>query len=862
MSDKELFGHFRDGVFFIEHISEVHQPSILTVISNDVDERAVDSECKDNLVAAGFPKGFLPFGKTGVPSIDSHIPSKNPGGAGKGKFDVCVLSGTTLLAIVEDKIPGISVDVALGEAILYCEGLLTAKASDVRIAIGYNGKEVKWRVLCGQDPATGKYLWEAFYINGIESRAFPTPEIVRLIYSHNGLNRIVEDRSHASKKALASCINNLRQKYRQLSFIQNDNHTTIDFTIAFISLKSILEKHGDLLPKSEWKWNGLPGTTPESLKLNISECVRHICHVDGRARDARDRGCIDLAKNFRDVFFQQVKGYSFDFPDLIDEFRTTEQLESLRFIYDEVGRLPALHSSRIDLFGETYELLADKKTKAAFGQYFTGRHIIRPLIRLLLEGETSHTISGGIRDGRTTNPKKFCDPACGTGGFLTEAFKHIRDLFAKQPDQVVDVNDFARQAFFGYDIFPSNITKTKINLYLAGDGFSELESLNTLTARMTHQFDYIITNPPYGAGEVLVDSSVTGSNRLEVNFLIRIVQLLKAGGKALVVLPDGIFESPSLSPLREWLVRQCLIDSIVGLPKFAFAPYTKEKTYALFITKREVPLDSIEKAARNEERIWSYIVDNDGYANSDKRFPTGRKDEEGRWLHDELSDWVDANGEDRDCALISRWRQKEQEPSEKYGDEWGKPIQGKKFGHIRLTDVLKQEFTAYETLSKSAVLRLIQAAVTPATDALEEDEYAKYGVTIGKDAKGNQAFLSEENKPLSESAARKKVIAGMKATGVIPSKAEDLFEEDGSFKPDFEHMLADQMIIWDDAGQTFINQSKQKVTKLLNLLPEKYFRDQKVERILISDLAVEVAQVEADFKALLVKLMRDDEVAA
>ena len=101
--------------------------------------------------------------------------------------------------------------------------------------------------------------------------------------------------------------------------------------------------------------------------------------------------------------------------------------------------------------------------------------------------------------------------------------------------------------------------------------------------------------------------------------------LLRSGGKALIILPDGIFESPSLASLREWLVKQCLIDKIVGLPKFAFAPYTKEKTYALFITKREVPLDSVERAARNGERIWCYIVDNDGFANSDKRFPTSRK---------------------------------------------------------------------------------------------------------------------------------------------------------------------------------------------------------------------------------------------
>jgi hypothetical protein len=98
---------------------------------------------QNNLMGVGFTKDSLSFRKTGIASIDKHLPSKNPGGSGKGKFDICIISGTTLLAIVEDKAPSISVDVALNEAITYCEGLLSANASDVRIAIGYNGKEIK-----------------------------------------------------------------------------------------------------------------------------------------------------------------------------------------------------------------------------------------------------------------------------------------------------------------------------------------------------------------------------------------------------------------------------------------------------------------------------------------------------------------------------------------------------------------------------------------------------------------------------------------------------------------------------------------------------------------------------------------------
>ena len=83
---------------------------------------------------------------------------------------------------------------------------------------------------------------------------------------------------------------------------------------------------------------------------------------------------------------------------------------------------------------------------------------------------------------------------------------------------------------------------------------------------------------------------------------------------------DGVLENPSYMLMRKELLEKCDIQAIVSLPKFAFAPYTKEKTYALFFTKRS---DEVTKTQKNT--IWLYIIDNDGLANSDKRFPTKRR---------------------------------------------------------------------------------------------------------------------------------------------------------------------------------------------------------------------------------------------
>ena len=99
--------------------------------------------------------------------------------------------------------------------------------------------------------------------------------------------------------------------------------------------------------------------------------------------------------------------------------------------------------------------------------------------------------------------------------------------------------------------------------------------------------------------------------------------------------------NPSYTALRKEVLQRCDIQAIASLPKFAFAPYTKEKTYALFFTKRSDQITGVQK-----QPIWAYIIDYDGLANSDKRFPTKLRNNRNGWIHDELSGWVSTAGEE------------------------------------------------------------------------------------------------------------------------------------------------------------------------------------------------------------------------
>jgi len=182
--------------------------------------------------------------------------------------------------------------------------------------------------------------------------------------------------------------------------------------------------------------------------------------------------------------------------------------------------------------------------------------------------------------------------------------------------------------------------------------------------------------------------------------------MLKPTGKAMVIIPDGILEATTLSPLREWFLKTCKLEKIVSLPKHAFAPYTHEKTYAIFFEKRYEPLENINQA-KQDSPVWGYIVDNDGFANSDKRFRTDRMDENGKYLHDEFSQWRSIDGNTNDSLIIERYKKKTQDPEEVFYDEWGEIIEGKKYGYINMSEILEDEFISYPSISTNDILKKI-----------------------------------------------------------------------------------------------------------------------------------------------------------
>lgn len=762
-------------------------------IPNGLPENEIDYKVKLEL-AKHYDDKYVKLTKTGINSIDKKIPSKS--GTGQGKIDVIIFNyfnSGNIDVIVENKNLNVSQD-SLSEAIYYANGLNKNSSVNCRVAIGFI-PNVRVRVLVGSD-------WKELKINGNVVDYFFKPELLKLIYKYPNICEfnLQEDIDLFSQKDLHTIISQLKTLYRQIPDIQNNDNISINFTISFIALKMI----SDI--------NGL-GWSQYSKPQDIISALQEI------RRDNELKKYIDIfeIKNKDDTI-------AFNFEKILDTIYTGERKDAesesesiIMKVHKKISHIPD-RSLEIDLFGEVYECLANSKTKSSLGEYFTRRHIIHSIVRMFFTGDDIFRI--------ISDKKKICDVACGTGGFLTESFKYLRELSDNKSNKYL--SDLAKSVIFGYDINSGSIGRTRINMILAGDGFADIQCLDSLK-NLNQRFDYILTNVPYGKGDYAIqgnddetDIFIKENNvkRLEFNFLIKVVKSLNMGGKALVIIPDGILETPSLRSLREWLLKQCKVTTIISLPKFAFAPYTKEKTYVIFIEKRSRPLDSIESNILKNEMFYAYIVDNDGFANSDKRFETNLKDQSGKWLHNEFADWREENGKLHHSHIEDIYLAKEEDLKQKYLNEWDEEIRGKKYGYIQFTDILKDNIVSDDVVNANLVNQAIMMEYNN-RQLLPDDLYMVLDNIIPMNAKGKPLKIKKGDYVTND----KELVEGM----------TDVLSVLGYYYKD----------------DKFYDLSSQTTSYLLNLLPEKYFRNPIPKQITLDELDMEYMKVRTDVMNML-----------
>ena len=415
-----------------------------------------------------------------------------------------------------------------------------------------------------------------------------------VVYKTSKITRpISENKFRVTLKKLADI-------YRSAGLKKGDER--IDPTVSFVVLKYISEKEQDkrTLPKEIKLWHELKSVAESEDGDLRAEFKKMVDQIWGDESEYKD----NIYKDFKDLIV---------FPSKLKN-------EHFKKIYKELDPYH-FHGANFDLFGAIYEEFASQTKKKEFGEFYTRRHITGMVARLLLRKEL------------IPRDLKICDPACGTGGFLTEAFKTLINNYSINGKLNKKIKEqLQTKTFWGYDNDEKSVARAKLNMFLVGDGhihIYENDSLigwNDKVGWKENEFDYIMTNPPMGKydGEAKIeDFDFTNEKRYELLFAEKVIKATKPGGEIAIVINDGALEAPSRERFRKKLLETCNIYAIISLTKFAFAPYTKEKTYILFMQKKQDDkVGEIQKFP-----IWHFILDYDGYANSDKRYRTKYHDD-------------------------------------------------------------------------------------------------------------------------------------------------------------------------------------------------------------------------------------------
>ena len=253
-----------------------------------------------------------------------------------------------------------------------------------------------------------------------------------------------------------------------------------------------------------------------------------------------------------------------------------------------------------EILGDGYEyLLSILGSQGELGQFRTPRHIIDFIVSVVKPSKTDTIL----------------DPACGTGGFLISAYKHI---LKKNTEMSYAERTAVLGNLTGYDIEPSMVRIADMNMYLHGCTAPNIVEYDTLTfdEKWDDKFDVILANPPFftpKGGITPHNKFSISSKKAEVLFSEYIMGHISRSGKGAFIVPEGIIANNQSAYIQ---LRKMMIESgiyaVVGLHPYVFKPYSGVSTLVLFFDKKY----------RNKGEIYVKMIEEDGFEKGEGRLPT------------------------------------------------------------------------------------------------------------------------------------------------------------------------------------------------------------------------------------------------
>jgi type I restriction enzyme M protein len=264
-----------------------------------------------------------------------------------------------------------------------------------------------------------------------------------------------------------------------------------------------------------------------------------------------------------------------------------------------------------DTNGDLYEYLLSKLATAGVnGQYRTPRHIIDLMVDLVAPQPND----------------EICDPAVGSAGFLVAASEYIRREHPQALTDEAQRSHFHRSMFHGYDNDQTMVRIGAMNLLMHGIEQPDLIRQDSLAEPLpdareldADRFTLILANPPF-SGSLDNDTvssdlqRVVKTKKTELLFLVAILKLLKVGGRAAVIVPEGVLfgASKAHKRLRQILIHEQKLEAVIKLPAGVFKPYAGVTTAIVLFTKTN---------SGGTDDVWFYDTKSDGFSLDDKRMP-------------------------------------------------------------------------------------------------------------------------------------------------------------------------------------------------------------------------------------------------
>jgi type I restriction enzyme M protein len=308
-----------------------------------------------------------------------------------------------------------------------------------------------------------------------------------------------------------------------------------------------------------------------------------------------------------------------------------------------VDKLDKIPMEDRDTKGDVYEYMLGMIASAGKnGQFRTPRHIIQLMVEMT----------------KPTPTDLMCDPAAGTCGFMVAVGEYLRKVHPELFRDKKLKEHFHNNMFHGFDFDTTMLRIGSMNMTLHGIENAKVEYRDSLAEEHGEdagKYSLVLANPPF-AGSLDYEScakdlqKIVKTKKTELLFLALFLRLLKTGGRAAVIVPDGVLfgSSTAHKELREKLVEEHKLEAVVKMPSGVFKPYAGVSTAILFFTKTGVG---------GTENVWFYDMQADGLSLDDKRSDLLPSEKQGATPEEPLT--AEDHAKNNLPDILKRWAERE-----------------------------------------------------------------------------------------------------------------------------------------------------------------------------------------------------------